>query len=79
MKLARFEARISHEQCSEFFPVNVEPFFCGSEKIRKHFSHNFPPKNKKEKTNELLQERRENKVFVQDILGTSGTHTSGYP
>ena len=56
----------SHEKCSEIFPENFEPLFCGSEKIPGKFPPNFPlnfpnfpAKNKKKFTDELLQERRE--------------------
>ena len=32
----------SYEKCSEIFPENFEPFFCGSEKIPGKFPPNFP-------------------------------------
>ena len=52
------------------FPPNFfEPLFCGSEKIPGKFPPNFPlnfpnfpAKNQKKFTDELLQERRENKI-----------------
>ena len=51
----------------EFSPENFEPLFCGSEKIPGKFPPNFPlnfpnfpAKNQKNFTDELLQERREN-------------------
>ena len=58
----------SYERCSEIFPEIFEPLFCGSEKIPGKFPPNFPlnfpnfpAKNQKKFTDELLQERRENK------------------
>ena len=61
----------SYEKCSEIFPEMFEPLFCGSEKIPGKFPPNFPlnfpnfpAKNKKKFTDELLQERRERLVFV---------------
>ena len=57
----------SYEKCSEIFPEIFEPLFCGSEKIPGKFPPNlplnfpnFPAKNQKKFTDELLQERREN-------------------
>ena len=59
----------SYEKCSEIFPEIFEPMFCGSEKIPGKFPPNFPlnfpnfpTKNQKKFTDELLQERRENDV-----------------
>ena len=59
---------VSYEKCSEIFPEIFEPLFCGSEKIPGKFPPNFPlnfpnfpAKNQKKFTDELLQERRENK------------------
>ena len=57
----------SYEKCSEIFPENFEPLFCGSEKIPGKFPPNFPlnfpnfpAKNRKKITDELLQERGRN-------------------
>ena len=54
----------SYEKCSEIFPEIFEPLFCGSEKIPGKFPPNFPlnfpnfpVKNQKKFTDELLQER----------------------
>ena len=49
----------SYEKCSEIFPENFEPLFCGSEKIPGKFppnfplnSPNFPAKNQKKKNSQ---------------------------
>ena len=66
----------SYEKCSEIFPEIFEPLFCGSEKIPGKFPPNFPQnfpnfpaKNQKKFTDELLQERRENHVLGIDLGG----------
>ena len=72
----------SYEKCSEIFPENFEPLFCGSEKIPGKFPPNFPlnfpnfpAKNPKKFTDELLQERREN-LFLSSILVISSQDSS---
>ena len=73
----------SYEKCSEIFPENFEPLFCGSEKIPGKFPPNFPlnfpnfpAKNQKKVTDELLQERRENILFLGSVLVISSQDSS---
>ena len=62
-----FQARIFSREMLRNFPENFEPLFCGSEKIpqnsRQVPAKKFPPENQKRIANELLQERREKKLF----------------
>ena len=69
----------SYEKCSEIFPEILEPLFCGSDKIPGKFPPNFPlnfpnfpAKNQKKITDELLQERREKKWRFQCSPDQSG-------
>ena len=59
----------SYEKCSEIFPEIFEPLFCGQKKMPGKFPPNFPlnfpnfpSKNQKKFTDELLQERRKKKL-----------------
>ena len=68
----------SYEKCSEIFPGIFEPLFCGSEKNPGKFPPNFPlnfpnfpAKNQKKFTDELLQERRE-KVSGEGVKWARG-------
>ena len=66
----------SYEKCSEIFPEIFEPLFCGSEKIPGKFPPNFPlnfpnfpAKNQKKFTDELLQECREKSLALTKFRG----------
>ena len=76
----------SRDKCSEIFPSIFEPFFCGSEKIRKipaKFPANLSSPKSKKSTDELLQTSKVVKncqnVFLSHVQQTvSGKTTSQY-
>ena len=64
----------SYEKCSEIFPEFFEPLFCGSERIPGKFPPNFPlnfpnfpAKNQKKITDELLQEFWGSAMHIHDL------------